>query len=126
MARIILGVSAGIAAYKSADLASRLAQRGDEVRAVLTPNALQFVTALTFRTVTRQPAYVDSFADDPSHRPDHIALPEWADVIAIAPATADVIGRLAAGLGDQLLTVTVLASDSPVLLAPSIDRKSVV
>jgi phosphopantothenoylcysteine synthetase/decarboxylase len=123
MARILLGVSAGIAIYKSADLASRLTQRGDEVRTILTPHALKFMTPLAFRAVTRQPVYVDAFEDDPAYRPEHISLPEWADVLCIAPATADVIGRIAAGLGDNLLVLTVLACQKPMLIAPAMNDR---
>ena len=123
MANILLGVSAGIAAYKSADLASELTQRGDSVRTILTPNAQKFITPLTFRAVTRQDVYCDTFADDPAYRPEHISISEWADVLLIAPATADLIGRLAAGLGDELLSVTVLAFDRPVLIAPAMNDR---
>ncbi len=123
MARILLGVSAGIAIYKSADLASKLTQRGDEVRIILTPHALKFMTPLAFRAVTHQPVYVDAFEDDPAYRPEHISLPEWGDILVIAPATADVIGRIAAGLGDNLLVLTVLACQKPALLAPAMNDR---
>jgi len=123
MARILLGVSAGISSYKSADLASKLTQRGDEVRTILTPHALKFVTPLTFQAVTRQPVYVDSFEDDPSYRPEHISLSEWPDVVVVAPATADFIGRVASGLGDNLLALTVLACAKPVLFAPAMNDR---
>ena len=123
MAKIILGVSAGIAIYKSADLASTLTQRGDEVRTMMTPNALKFVTPLTFRAVTRQEVYTDAFEDDPAYSPEHISLSEWADLLLVAPATADVLARLAAGMGDDLLTVTALAFEKPVVVAPSMNDR---
>jgi len=123
MARILLGVSAGISIYKSADLASKMTQRGDEVRTVMTPHALKFMTPLTFQAVTRQPVHVDSFEDDPSYRPEHISLSEWPDAVVIAPATADFIGRVAAGLGDNLLALTVLACAKPVLFAPAMNDR---
>ncbi len=123
MVRILLGVSAGIAAYKSADLASKLTQRGDEVRTILTPHALKFIAPLTFRAVTQGPVYCDAFEDDPAYRPDHISLPEWADLFVVAPATADLLGKVASGLGDNLLTATLLASDHPVLLAPAMNDR---
>jgi len=123
MAHILLGVSAGISSYKSADLASKLTQRGDEVRTILTPHALKFVTPLTFQAVTRQPVYVDSFEDDPSYKPEHISLSEWPDLVVVAPATADFIGRVAAGLGDNLLALTVLACSKPVLFAPAMNDR---
>lgn len=122
MARILLGVSAGIAAYKSADLASKLTQRGDEVRTILTPRALKFITALTFRAVTQGPVYTE-FDDDPAYRPDHISLPEWADAAIVAPATADILAKIAAGFGDNLLTTTLLACTRPVLLAPAMNDR---
>jgi phosphopantothenoylcysteine synthetase/decarboxylase len=124
MANVILGVSAGIAIYKSVDLASKLTQRGDLVRVVMTPNALKFVTALTFRAVTRQEVYTDTFEDDPGYRPEHISLSDWADGMILAPATADLLGRLAAGLGDSLLAVTALAFPrlKPVVVAPSMNN----
>jgi len=104
MSNILLGVSAGIAAYKSADLASKLTQRGDSVRTILTPSAQKFITPLTFRAVTRQEVFTDIFEDDPAYKGEHISLSEWADLLLIAPATADLIGKLAAGLGGDLLT----------------------
>ena len=122
MARILLGVSAGIAAYKSADLASKLAQRGDEVRTVLTPHALRFIRPLTFEAVTRGPVYTE-FDDDAAHRPEHISLPEWADLVIVAPATADILAKIAAGFGDDLLTATLLARAGPVLLAPAMNDR---
>jgi phosphopantothenoylcysteine decarboxylase/phosphopantothenate--cysteine ligase len=123
MSRILLGVSAGIAFYKALDLASKLTQRGDEVRAVLTPHTLKFVTPLSFRAITRQPVYTDTFEDDPEYRPEHISLGEWPDLVVVAPATADLVGRVAAGLGDNLLMATLLATDRPVLLAPAMNDR---
>jgi phosphopantothenoylcysteine decarboxylase/phosphopantothenate--cysteine ligase len=123
MARILLGVSAGIAIYKSADLASKLTQRGDEVRTIMTGHALKFMTPLAFRAVTLQPVYTDTFQDDPAYRPEHISLPEWGDLLLLAPATADLIGRIRAGLGDDLLTLTVLACQKPVLFAPAMNDR---
>ncbi len=123
MARILLGVSAGIAIYKSADLASKLTQKGHEVRVILTPHALKFMTPLAFRAVTRQPVYTDTFEDDPAYRPEHISLPEWADILVIAPATADVIGRIACGLGDNLLVLTALACEKRIVLAPAMNDR---
>lgn len=123
MARIILGVSAGISIYKSTDLASKLTQRGDEVRVIMTPHALKFMTPLAFRAVTCQPVYTDLFEDDPAYRPEHISLPEWADVVVVAPSTADTIGRIAGGLGDNLLVLTLLACQKPVLLVPAMNDR---
>ena len=115
MSNILLGVSAGIAAYKSADLASKLTQRGDSVRTILTPSAQKFITPLTFRAVTRQEVFTDIFEDDPAYKGEHISLSQWA--------TADLIGKLAGGLGGDLLTVTALAFDKPVLFAPAMNDR---
>ena len=123
MSRVLLGVSAGIAAYKTVDLASALTKRGDSVVCLLTPNALQFVTPLTFRAITRQRVYTDPFEDLPDANTEHISLASWAEVFMIAPATADLIGRIAAGLGDDIVTTTLLAFDGPVILAPSMNDK---
>ncbi|HZN58426.1 MAG TPA: flavoprotein [Planctomycetota bacterium] len=123
MARILLGASAGVALFKSVDLASKLTQRGDEVRVVLTPHALKFLTPLAFRAVTRQPVYVDAFEDDPAYRPEHISLSEWGEIVVLAPATADLIGRMAMGLGDNLLTLTLLACQMPILVAPAMNDR---
>ena len=123
MARILLGVSAGVSIYKSADLASKLTQRGDEVRTILTPHALKFMQPLAFQAVTRQPVHVDSFEDDPSYRPEHISLSEWPDIVFVAPATADLLARVAGGFGDSLLTLTILACQKPIIFAPSMNDR---
>ena len=123
MARILLGVSAGIAIYKAADLASKLTQRGDEVRCLMTPRSQKFVTAVTFRAVTQQPVYTDIFDADLSSRPEHISLPEWADLFMMAPASADLIAGLAGGFGDNIVTVTALACDKPMLVAPAMNDR---
>jgi phosphopantothenoylcysteine decarboxylase/phosphopantothenate--cysteine ligase len=123
MSNILLGVSAGIAAYKSADLASALTQQGDVVKTILTPHALKFITPLTFRAVTQQEVLCDTFEDDPAYRPEHISLSDWADVLVIAPATADIIARIAHGFGDNLLAATVLAFRKPVVVAPAMNDR---
>jgi len=123
MARVILGVSAGIAIYKAADLASALTRRGDQVYTLMTPNSLKFMAPLTFRAVTGQPVFTDTFQDDPEYRPEHISLSDWGEVLVIAPATADLIGRIAAGLGDDILTTTLLAWQKPVVIAPAMNDR---
>lgn len=123
MANILLGVSAGIAIYKSADLASRLTQRSHRVRTVMTPHALRFMTPLTFRAVTGEPVFTDPFRDEISGDIAHISLGQWGDLLLIAPATADLIGKLAGGLGDNQLTATALAFSGPVLLAPAMNDR---
>jgi phosphopantothenoylcysteine decarboxylase/phosphopantothenate--cysteine ligase len=120
---IVLGVSGGIAAYKACDIASQLRHAGASVHAVLTPSARAFVSLLTFQTLTRNPAHCEQFEDDFDWqgRPEHIELAQKADLILIAPATANIIGKLASGICDDLLTTIVTASKAKVLLAPAMN-----
>ncbi len=120
--RILIGVCGGIAAYKVAQVVSTLAKTGAIVRVIVTDSAAQFVTPLTFATLSRSPAYTDADFWQPVHgRPLHIELGEWAEVFLIAPMTANTLGKLAHGLADNLLTNTILASTCPVLLAPAMN-----
>ncbi|NJK39454.1 MAG: bifunctional phosphopantothenoylcysteine decarboxylase/phosphopantothenate--cysteine ligase CoaBC [Oscillatoriales cyanobacterium SM2_3_0] len=122
--QVLIGVGGGIAAYKICELVSALAKAGAEVRVILTGSAQQFITPLTFATLSRHPAFTDQDFWQPTHgRPLHIQLGEWAEVLVIAPLTAQTLGKLAHGLADNLLTNTVLASTCPVLLAPAMNRK---
>ncbi len=118
---LLLGVSGSIAAYKAGELASRLTQDGHEVLTVLTRGATQFVTPLMFQTLTGQPVGTDLFAEAKGSKIEHIALARRADLVVIAPATADLLGKLAHGLADDLLTTTVLATTAPVLVAPAMN-----
>lgn len=122
---ILLGVTGGIAAYKSASLASAWTQRGATVRVIMTPAAQRFVTPLTFRSVTRQPVATDIWrAEEESHyRPEHIDVGDEAALFVVAPATADFIGRIAHGLGDDILTVTLLAYLGPLLVCPAMNDR---
>jgi len=117
--RILLGVTGSIAAYKAADLASQLTQAGAEVDVILTEAATKFITPLTFQSLTGRTAYSDLWGSD-AHV-IHVGLGERADLLVIAPATADVIARLAHGLANDLLTVTALAARCSVLVAPAMD-----
>jgi len=117
--KILLGVTGSIAAYKTADLASKLTQAGAKVDVILTEAAAKFVTPLTFQSVTGRKAYTDLWGDE-AHV-IHVGLAEKADVLIIAPATADLIAKLAHGLADNLLTVTALAARCPLLIAPAMD-----
>ncbi|MBF2079798.1 MAG: bifunctional phosphopantothenoylcysteine decarboxylase/phosphopantothenate--cysteine ligase CoaBC [Synechococcales cyanobacterium T60_A2020_003] len=121
--RILIGVGGGIAAYKVCDLVSRLAKAGDvEVRVVLTESAQQFVTPLTFATLSRHSAYTDQDFWQPIHgRPLHIDLGEWAEIMILAPLTANTLGKIVHGLADNLLLNTILASTCPVLVAPAMN-----
>lgn len=120
--RVLIGVSGGIAAYKVCEVVSTLAKAGVEVRAILTDAAEEFVTPLTFATLCRHAAFTDKDFWEPSHgRPLHIQLGEWAEVLLIAPLTANTLAKLAGGFADNLLTNTVLASKCPILLAPAMN-----
>jgi phosphopantothenoylcysteine decarboxylase / phosphopantothenate---cysteine ligase len=122
--RILVGVGGGIAAYKVCEVVSTLAKSGAEVRVILTQQAQEFITPLTLATLSRHPAYTDQSFWQPIHnRPLHIELGEWAEILAIAPLTANTLAKLAHGLADNLLTNTVLASTCPVLLAPAMNTE---
>src|SRR3990172_2501999 len=123
--QIMLGVTGSIAAYKAADLASKLTQAGAEVDVILTEAAAQFVTALTFQSVTGRRAYIAADLWGSEAHVIHVGLAEKADLMLIAPATANTIAKLAHGLADDLLSVTALAAGCPLVIAPAMeDRKS--
>ena len=120
--RVIVCVGGGIAAYKVCELVSTLFKSGVELRVILTKSAQEFITPLTLATVSRHQAYTDDDFWQPIYsRPLHIELGEWADLIVIAPLTANTLAKLAYGMADNLLTNTVLASTCPVLLAPAMN-----
>ncbi|MBO1871932.1 bifunctional phosphopantothenoylcysteine decarboxylase/phosphopantothenate--cysteine ligase CoaBC [Lachnoanaerobaculum sp. Marseille-Q4761] len=118
---ILLGVTGGIAAYKIANLASMLKKQKANVRVIMTKNACQFITPITFETLTAQKVYTDTFDRDFEFKVDHIELGKWADVFLIAPATANVIGKLANGIADDMLTTTALAMRCPLVVAPAMN-----
>ena len=117
--KIVVGVTGGIAAYKACDLVSRLKKRGAQVRVVLTEHACQFVQPLSFETLSGNPAYTDSF--DRKYEIGHVALAKWADLLLIAPATANCMAKMACGVADDLLSTTCLAVRCPVLVAPAMN-----
>lgn len=119
--RIVLGVTGSIAAYKAADLASKLAQEGALVEAVLTEAATEFISPLTFQSVTGQPAYTDADLWGAQAHVLHIGLARHADLLLIAPASAQTLARLALGLADNLLSLTALAATCPLVVAPAMD-----
>jgi len=116
---LVLGVSGSIAAYKAVDLASKLTQAGVAVHTVMTENATKLVSPLSFSAITGRPATVDTFAAEKRFSIGHISLAELADAVLIAPATANVIGKIACGIADDLLTSTVIASRAPLIIAPA-------
>lgn len=124
MSTVILGVAGSIAAYKAAEIASQLSRRGHDVHCVLTRAARELVTPATFHPLTGNPVNVDLFTDanaSSEYRVEHVALADRADVFAIAPATANVIGKIAAGIADDFLTTLLLAYTGPVVIAPAMN-----
>ena len=121
--RIVLGVAGGIAAYKAADLVRRLREREFDVRVVMTASAREFVAPLTFQAVSSNPVHCDLLDEQAEAGMGHIELARWADLVLIAPATANVIARLAHGLADDLLTTLCLATTAPVVLAPAMNQQ---
>ena len=121
--KIVLGVTGGIAAYKAAELVRELVRRGVKVRVVMTDHACKFVTPLTFETLSGNPVATDLFWVPGDFEIGHIALAEFAELVVIAPATANIIGKMAAGLADDLLTTVLLATDAPVLICPAMNAK---
>lgn len=119
--KIALGVTGSIAAYKACELVRLLVKRGDEVRVVMTDSATEFVTPLTFRTLSRNPVEREMFADTPAWNPGHISLAEWADKLVIAPCTANVMAKMANGIADDLLTSVALATKAEIVLSPAMN-----
>lgn len=120
---IVLGVSGSIAAYKSADLVSRLAKRGHEIHVVMTRDATEFITPLTLQVLSRQPVTTSLYDEKESWHPGHIELADNADLLLVAPATANVIAKLAHGIADDALGAIYLATKAPLLLAPAMNGK---
>ena len=120
---ILLGVTGGIAAYKSADLVRRLRERGAEVQVIMTDGAREFVTPMTFQALSGRPVRTDLWDPAAEASMGHIELARWADLVLIAPATADFLARLAAGRADDLLATTCLATAAPIALAPAMNQQ---
>ncbi|HTB65323.1 MAG TPA: bifunctional phosphopantothenoylcysteine decarboxylase/phosphopantothenate--cysteine ligase CoaBC, partial [Steroidobacteraceae bacterium] len=120
---ILLGVTGGIAAYKSADLVRRLRERGAEVQVVMTDGAREFVTPMTFQALSGRPVRTDLWDPSAEAAMGHIELARWADLVLIAPATADFLARLAGGRADDLLATTCLTTAAPIALAPAMNQQ---
>jgi len=120
---VLLGVTGGVAAYKSPDLVRRLTERGCDVQVVMTRGARQFVTPITFQAVSGRPVRDELWDEAAESAMGHIELARWADVVLVAPATAHFIGSLAAGLAGDLLTTICLATAAPVVIAPAMNRQ---
>ncbi len=120
---VLVGVTGGIAAYKTCTVVSRLVQRGCGVTVVMTEAATHFVGPATFQALTGRRVFTSLWTADDRFDHQHIRLPELADLIVIAPATANIIGKIAGGIGDDLLSTTVMSADSPTLLAPAMNAR---
>jgi phosphopantothenoylcysteine decarboxylase/phosphopantothenate--cysteine ligase len=119
--KIVLGVTGSIAAYKAADLTRELIKRGASVKVVMTKNAAEFITPLTLQTLSGNGVYTDMFSPLTEYDIDHISLATYADILVIAPASANVIGKLASGLADDLLSTVAITTKAPVLICPAMN-----
>jgi phosphopantothenoylcysteine decarboxylase/phosphopantothenate--cysteine ligase len=119
--KIVLGVTGGIAVYKAVDLVSKLRKEGAEVRVVMTDSAAKFVTPLTFKEISGNVVAVSMWAEAHEFNVEHIALADWADLMIIAPATANILAKAANGIADDLLSTVILASKTPIILCPAMN-----
>ena len=117
--KILLGVTGGIAAYKAVDLASKFTKLSAEVQTIMTTSACEFVSPLTFKSITHQKVVTKMF--DPEADIEHISLADWADIVVIAPATANIIGKIAGGIADDLLSTSIMAATAPILIVPAMN-----
>ncbi|MCD5401484.1 bifunctional 4'-phosphopantothenoylcysteine decarboxylase/phosphopantothenoylcysteine synthetase, partial [candidate division NPL-UPA2 bacterium] len=120
---IIVGITGSIAAYKSAELVRRLKEKGAGVTVIMTEKAARFIAPLTLRALSGNPVYCSLFPEGREWDPAHISLARKADLILIAPATANIIGKLAAGIADDLLTTTVMTVKRTIILAPAMNTR---
>ena len=119
--KILLGVTGGIAVYKACDLASKLTQQGADVRVMMTTGATKFVSPLTFQALSRNDVYTDTFDEKDPNKIAHIDVADWADIAIIAPATANIISKIAFGIADDMLTTTLLATRADIYIAPAMN-----
>lgn len=119
--KILLGITGGIAAFKAASLCSKLVQQGAEVRVIMTESATKFISALTLQALSRNPVYTDTFDEKIPEKIAHIDLADWADLVLVAPATANIIGKMAVGIADDMLSTTLLATQAPIMVAPAMN-----
>ncbi len=119
--KVVLGVTGSIAAYKACELVRFFVKRGDDVHVVMTEHARAFVTPLTFQTLSRNPVECDMFASPQDWKPEHISLAEAADLMVVAPATANILAKMAHGIADDLLSSTLLATKAPIVVAPAMN-----
>jgi len=119
--RVVLAVTGGIAAYKAADLVSKLVAAGAEVRCILTENAARFVTPLTFQSLSGREVHTDTFDRAGGEFYQHLAVADWGEVLVVAPATANILGKAAAGIADDLASTALVSFPGPVLYAPAMN-----
>ncbi|MBQ6925862.1 MAG: hypothetical protein IJQ73_14590 [Kiritimatiellae bacterium] len=119
--KVLLGVTGSIAAYKAAELVRLLVRGGSEVQVVMTDAACQFVTPLTFQTLSRNPVHVGTFDPPAQWQPGHVSLAQWADLVLVAPASANTIAKMRFGLADNLLSSLLLATRSQIAVAPAMN-----
>lgn len=119
--KILLGVTGSIAAYKACELVRLFVRNGDDVTVVMTKAATEFVRPLSFQTLSRNPVFTDQFAPPVSWKPEHVSLAESADLVVVAPATANMLAKMRYGLADDLLSATLLATRAPVAVAPAMN-----
>lgn len=119
--KIVLGVTGGIAVYKAVDLVSRLRKQGAEVRVIMTEHAQQFVTPLTFKEISGNKVAVSMWEANQEFNVEHIALANWADAFVVAPATANILAKMANGIADDLLSTTLLAAQAPIIVCPAMN-----
>ncbi len=119
--KIVLGVTGGIAVYKAVDLVSRLRKQGAEVRVIMTDHAQQFVTPLTFKEISGNKVATSMWESNQEFNVEHIALANWADVFLVAPATANILAKMACGIADDLLSTTLLAAQAPIIVCPAMN-----
>ena len=119
---ILIGVTGGIASYKSASLVSMLKKLGAEVHIIMTKNATEFISPLVFETLSNNKCIVDTFEEKSNYNINHISIAKKADLILIAPATANIIAKIANGLADDMLTTTFLASKAKKIIAPAMNK----
>jgi phosphopantothenoylcysteine decarboxylase/phosphopantothenate--cysteine ligase len=119
--KILIGITGGIAAYKAAELTREFVKKGAIVKVIMTKNATEFITPLTLQTLSRNPVYTDMYSLAGDFSISHISLAQEADIVVIAPATANVIGKIAGGIADDLLTTSVMATRAPVLICPAMN-----
>ena len=121
--KIVLGITGGIAAYKAAELTRALIKEGAQVRVIMTKNAAEFISPLTLQTLSNNIVYTEMYSPSEPYDMAHIALAEFADAFVIAPATANIIGKIASGIADDLLSTTIMAAVKPTLICPAMNDK---